>query len=140
MKNKFDQVWIDNRFRYRAGMSGTALRTDEVTGYMEPITIRGFSAEMKETFIKRFTVCSNMAAICRSINIDTAAVYDAIALDPKFRTDFIRCYYSTGRKKQLNNQLVILADSAKQQVITELTSKLSKYTSKTDPYSPEHYK
>ncbi len=127
MRNKFDQVWIDNRFRYRNGMTGTALRVDDITGYMEPVTIRGFSAEMKKTFIKRFMVCSNMKAICKSLVVDPASVYDAVALDTKFREDFLRCYNTDGRKKQLNDQLVEMAKSEKTAVLTDLTGRMDKY-------------
>lgn len=125
---KFDQIWIDNRFRYRNGMNGRALRMDERTGYLEPITKRGFSAEMKETFIKRFTICSNQRQIIKSLNVDVQSIYDAIALDKKFREDYLKCNSILTRKKQLNDELVNLASSEKVQVITDLTNKLSKYS------------
>ncbi len=140
VKNKFDQVWIQNRLRYRKNLKGTAMRVDEATGYLEPITIRGFTANTKELFITRFKVCSNMAAICRSLRVDNQSVYDAIVLDPKFRAEFIKCYETIGRKPQLNDQMVILADSAKTRVISDLSSKMDKYGPKSDPFSPEHYK
>lgn len=124
---KFDQIWIDNRFRNRKTLKGSRLRLDDVTGYLEPAERRGFSAEQRKTFVDRFKVCSNMAAIARSVNIDIQTVYDAIAVDSKFRAEIIKCNENTQRSKQLNNELVKLAASEKVQVITDLSNKLEKY-------------
>ncbi len=127
MPTTFNQIWIENRFRYRNGMTGTALRLDEATGYLEPSTRRGFSAEMKQVFIKRFMICSNFKQICKSVFVDVQTVYDAIALDKKFREDIIRCNEIIGRKKQLNDQLVEMAKSEKTAVLTDLTGRMDKY-------------
>ncbi len=127
MPTTFNQIWIENRFRYRNGMTGTALRLDEATGYLEPSTRRGFSAEMKQVFIKRFMICSNFKQICKSVFVDVQTVYDAIALDKKFREDIIRCNEVIGRKKQLNDQLVEMAKSEKTAVLTDLTGRMDKY-------------
>ncbi len=109
------------------------MRMDDVTGYLEPVTIRGFSAEMKQTFIARYTICSNQSAICKSLGIDKATMYDAVVLDTKFRENFIYCNSLSGRSKRLNDELVKLAGSEKQSVILDLSKKL-------DKYSPEYYK
>ncbi len=126
--SQFDQIWIENRYRYRKGMRGTAMRLDEATGYLEPMTRRGFSAEMKDIFIKRFTVCSNKRAICRSLFIDVGSVYDAIAIDKKFREDYLKCDSIIKRNTQLNDELVVLANSEKKNIVDDLTSKLDKYS------------
>lgn len=123
----FDQIWIDNRFRYRKTLRGSRLRLDDVTGYLEPSDRRGFSAEMRQTFINRFRVCSNMAAIAKSVNIDIQSVYDAVAVDPKFRADIIKCNENTGRSKQLNDEMKKLAASEKAQVVIDLSNKIGFY-------------
>lgn len=127
MACKFDQVWIDNRIRYRKDMKGTALRLDDETGYLEPTTKRGFSAEMKKIFIQRFSVCKNKLAICKSLYIDPATVYDAIALDKKFREDYLKADSVVERSPRLNDELVKVANSAKQTVINDLTKAAEKY-------------
>ena len=127
-----DQIWIDNRTRYRKGMAGTGMRVNPSTGYLESPKPNGFSSDKKKTFIERFTVCKNKSAICKSIPIDIQSVYDAVALDSKFRTDFIHCETIKRRKNKLNDALVELASSEKVQVIAELTKKM-------DKYCPEHY-
>lgn len=102
------------------------MRMDDATGYLEPATRRGFNAEMKETFIKRFKVCSNRRGIARSINVDIQSVYDAIALDKKFREEFIKAD-AKPRTTRLTNELEKLAASEKTQVVEELASKINKY-------------
>jgi hypothetical protein len=123
----FDQIWIDNRFRYRKGLKGSRMKLHEATGYVESLDRRGFSAAMKKTVIERFTVCSNMAAICRSVNIDIQSFYDAVAVDRKFREDVIRCDKDTKRSKRLNDELVELASSERQQTIADLNARRLKY-------------
>ncbi len=136
---KFDQIWIDNRFRYRNGMKGSRMRLDEATGYLEPSTRRGFSAEMKAVFIKRFTVCSNRKAIAKSLFVDIQSVYDALALDKKFREDFIKAESIIERSPRLNDELVKLATSEKTKVVMDLTASAAKYLrcvckDQSDPY------
>lgn len=123
----FDQIWIENRFRNRKGMVGTALRLDPETGYLEPTTRRGFSAEQKATFIKRFEVCNNQRQVAKSVRIDIQAVYDAIALDNRFREDFVRCIGIAGRTKRLNDELIKLSHSEKNEIIADLLKKTAKY-------------
>lgn len=123
----FNQIWIENRFRNRKGMVGTALRLDPETGYLEPTTKRGFSAEQKATFIKRYEVCNNQLQVAKSVRIDIQAVYDAIALDEKFRTEFIRCNAIEGRTKRLNDELIKLSHSEKNEIIADLLKKTDKY-------------
>ncbi len=127
MASNFDQIWIENRFRNRKAMTGTALRKDEQTGFLEPVTKRGFSAEQKATFIKRFEVCNNQRQVAKSVRIDIQAVYDAIALDEKFRAEFIRCTGIVGRSKHLNDELVKLSSSEKNELIADLLKKSDKY-------------
>ncbi len=127
MASNFDQIWIENRFRNRKAMTGTALIVDSQTGFLEPATKRGFSAEQKATFIKRFEVCNNQRQVAKSVRIDIQAVYDAIALDEKFRTEFIRCMGLTGRTKHLNDELVKLSHSEKNELIADLLKKTDKY-------------
>jgi len=124
---KFDQIWIDNRFRYRKGMKGSTMRKDVATGYLEPKNIRGFNAEMKKTFIQRYSVCDNKSAIAKSLFVDIQSVWDAIALDEKFRTDIIKCDQIISRKHRLNDSLVELANSEKTNTILELSRSLEKY-------------
>jgi hypothetical protein len=123
----FDQIWIENRFRNRKGMVGTALRLDPETGYLEPTTKRGFSAEQKATFIKRFEVCNNQRQVAKSVRIDIQAVYDAIALDSHFREEFVRCAGIPGRTKRLNDELIKLSHSEKNEIIADLLKKTDKY-------------
>ncbi len=123
----FDQIWVANRFRYRKTLTGSRLRYDDVTGYMEPSDRRGFSAEMRKTFIDRFRVCCNMKQISQSVNVDIQTVYDAIAVDSKFRADYIECNKNTQRTKQLNNEMMKLAASEKLQVIIDLKNKIKLY-------------
>lgn len=125
--SNFDQIWIDRRLRYRKTLKGSRLRRDDVTGYLEPSDRRGFSAQMRKQVVDWFRVCSNMAAISRAVNIDIQSIYDAIAVDPKFREDIRKCNENTQRSKQLNNELVKLAASEKQQVIVDLSNKLNQY-------------
>lgn len=127
---KFDALWVANRTRYRKTIKGSRMRLDDVTGYLEPSHRRGFSAEMKKTFIARFKVCSNMTAIAKSVNIDLQAIYDAIAIDPKFRADIQKCNENTQRSKQLNSEMEKLAVSEKVQVITDLAKAAEKYHGK----------
>ena len=127
MRERFNEIWVQNRFRHRKRMAGTGLRLNEALGYLEPSRMRGFNAEMKDTFIKRFSVCDNLKAIAKSLFIDIQTVYDAIAMDKKFRDEINRCDLIEGRKKQLNNQLVELAASEKKVVLTDLTGKMDKY-------------
>ena len=127
MASNFDQIWIENRFRNRKAMTGTALRLDPETGFLEPMTKRGFSAEQKATFIKRFEVCNNQRQIAKSVRIDIQAVYDAISLDVKFRTEFVRCLGLEGRTKHLNDELVKLSSSEKNELIADLLKKTNKY-------------
>jgi len=103
------------------------MRINDETGYLEPTTRRGFDSERKKVFIQRFSLCSNMKAVCRSIFIDVQAVYDAVALDVKFRTDFIRAYSIVERGNRLNDELVDLANSEKQTIVNDLNNKINKY-------------
>ncbi len=128
----YDQIWIDNRFRYRKTLRGSRLRKDDITGYLEPADRRGFSAEMRKTFIDRLRVCSNMADISRSVNINIQSVLDAIAVDPKFRQDVIEANKNTQRSKRLNDELTKLAASEKTQVLTDLGLKLQSYIKRAD--------
>ncbi len=127
MASNFDQIWIENRFRMRKAMTGTALILDQQTGFLEPATKRGFSAEQKATFIKRFEVCNNQRQVAKSVRIDIQAVYDAIALDEKFRAEFVRCMGLTGRTKHLNDELIKLSTSEKNAIIADLLKKTEKY-------------
>lgn len=124
---RFDQIWIDNRLRYRKSLHGTRLQKDPETGYLMHFTRQCFSIEKKLTFMARFRVCSNMAAICRSIPIDLQAVYDALALDQKFREDFLAADQIPNRSKRLNDELKKLACVEKTKVITDLSNKLDLY-------------
>lgn len=124
---KFDAIWIANRFRYRKTLKGSRLKKDPVTGYMESPDRRCFSAEQRKTFILRFKVCSNAAQIAKSIPIDIQSVYDAIAVDTKFREDFLEADKIAGRSKHLNDEMAKLAVAEKAQVITDLGNRLDKY-------------
>lgn len=127
MMATFDRIWIENRFRNRKGMVGTALRLDPETGYLEPVTKRGFSAEQKATFIKRFEVCNNQRQVAKSVRIDIQSVYDAIALDDKFRAEFTRCLAIVGRTKHLNDELIKLSHSEKNELIADLLKRTERY-------------
>ncbi len=123
----FDQIWIENRFRNRRKMTGTALVIDQETGFLQPMTKRGFSAEQKATFIKRFAVCNNQRQVAKSVRIDIQAFYDAIALDEKFRAEILRCMEIPGRTKHLNDELIKLSTSEKNEIIADLLKKTEKY-------------
>lgn len=124
---KFDETWIANRFRYRKTLTGSRLVLDEETGYMQSPDRRCFTAEQRKTFIDRFKICANAAQIARSIPIDIQSVYDAIAVDQKFRNDFLAADKIPGRSKQLNDELKKLATSEKSRILTDLSNKLDKY-------------
>lgn len=123
----FDQIWIENRFKNRPKMTGTAMRLDPETGYIEPTTKRGFSASQKATYIKRFEVCNNQRQVAKSVRIDIQTVYDAIALDPHFREEFLRCTGIPGRTKHLNDELIKLSHSEKNEIIADLLKRTSRY-------------
>ncbi len=129
---RFDQIWIDNRFRYRKTLRGSRLKLDDATGYLQSPDRRCFTAEQRKTVVDRFRVCNNMAQIAKSVNIDIQSIYDAIAVDPKFRKDIIEADLLEGRSKHLNDELVKLAASEKQQVISDLTEKTKMYIYRKD--------
>ena len=124
---EFNEIWVANRKRYRKGLTGTRLVRDPETGYMDPHDRRGFTAEMRATFIARFRICSNMKQICQSVRIERQTVYDAIAVDEKFRREFIEAYKILGRSKRLNDEMVKLAASEKSQVLTDLKNIAERY-------------
>lgn len=120
----YDAVWVSNRFRYRKTLTGTRLTKHPVLGYLEPVGRKGFTAEMRKTFIDRFKICSNMKQIAKSVEISMASVYDAIAVDTKFREDINTCNEIEGRSKKLHNELESLKVTEKNQTISDLMGKL----------------
>ncbi len=73
-----------------------------------------------------------MSQIAKSCNITIQTIYDAIAVDPKFRADVIDCnkVNSDGidtRSKRLNDEMVKLAASEKTTVLLELRKEAEKY-------------
>lgn len=124
---KFDQVWIDNRLRYRKTLKGSNMALDPDTGYLQSPHRRGFMGKQKALFMERFKVCSNVKDVARSINIDIQAIYDAVAIDPKFRQMFLEIDKIEGRAKRLNDELVRLATAEKTAVVQDLGIKLDKY-------------
>lgn len=121
---KFDSIWVSNRKRYRKTLTGTRLTKHPVYGYLEPVGRKGFTAEKRKTFIDRFKICSNMQQIANSVEITIASVYDAIAVDDKFREGINACNEIPGRSKKLNNELASLEVKEKNQIITDLADKL----------------
>ena len=121
---KYDQIWVSNRFRYRKTLTGTRLTKHPVYGYLEPVGRKGFTAEKRKTFIDRFKVCSNMKQIAKSVEISMASVYDAIAVDDKFRDDVNACNEIPGRTKKLHNELASLTVKEKNQTINDLMGRL----------------
>lgn len=119
----FDQVWIENRFRKRKRMSGTKLHVDQQTGFMTSSESWGFTAEGKKTFLARFRVCDSLASVARSIPIHIQTVYDHIALDPKFREEFVKANQIQGKAKKLNKALVDVAEEEKRDFISSLLKK-----------------
>ncbi len=124
---RFDKDWIENRYKTRKGMNGLAMRQDGPTGYLESVIRRGFSAKTKKEFIGLLAVCSNQIQICRRLGVDVQSMYDAIALDKKFREDFLRCLEVVGRKKQLTNIEETLAQDEKQHIVNSLANKINDY-------------
>ena len=121
---KFDAVWVENRKKYRKNLKGTRMTVDPITGYLEPVGRKGFSADYKNTFIERFRVCNNMKQIAESLKFDQATIYDAIAVDKKFRDDVNACYLIEGRSKQLRDKLEEIVSEQKNQIIADLSKKL----------------
>lgn len=124
---KYDNIWVSNRFRYRKTLKGTRLTKHPVYGYLEPVGRKGFTAEKRKTFIDRFKICSNMKQIADSIEITMGSIYDAIAVDDKFREDINACNEIPGRSKKLNNELKSLEVREKNQIIADLGRKLKDY-------------
>jgi hypothetical protein len=124
---KFDQIWIENRLRYRKTTKGSRLRLDPVSGYLEPMGRRGFDADKKTQFIDRFTVCKHQESICKSLGISIQAMYDAVAIDPRFREEFIRCEAIPGRSMNLAAVSVDKKISEQVRVVTDLMGSVNKY-------------
>ena len=125
--SKFDQIWISNRFRYRKTLKGTRLVKDPVTGYLEPVGRKGFTAEMRKTFIDRLRVCNNYNQIAKSVGIQIQSFYDAVAVDDKFREEVLLCDKIENRSIQLNNELKQLKIKEKNQTIEDLSGRLGQY-------------
>lgn len=121
---KYDAIWVSNRFRYRKTLTGTRLTKHPVYGYLEPVGRKGFTAEKRKTFIDRFKICSNMKQIAKSVEITIASVYDAIAVDEKFRDDINAHNEIEGRSKKLHNELASLKVREQSDTITDLMGKL----------------
>lgn len=124
---KFDEVWISNRLRYRKTANSRKLVKDKITGYLESYTRNGFNGEKKKLYIDRFRICKSMAGVAKSIPIDIQAVYDAIAVDPLFREEFKKCLLLDGRFNKLNNALIESKIVESQSLISELLKKAEKY-------------
>lgn len=124
---KFDNIWIANRKLYRKGLNGNRMQIDPLTGYLEPIYKNGFSAKKKAVFIERLRICKNFSEIVKSIGFDQHTVYDAIALDSKFREAVNACSQIPDRKKHLNNALETIAFEEKCAVVSQLAKAAEKY-------------
>lgn len=124
----YDEVWIANRLRCRKGANGKKLSLDKYTGYLEARTKTGFTGEDKKVFIDRFRICKSMANVAKSVPVDVQAVYDAIALDPKFREEFKKCLLLDGRFNKLNNAMIQSKIADSQALISGLLEKAKNYT------------
>lgn len=82
---------------------------------------------MKKTFIQRFRLCKNKKAICKSLFLDVQSVYDAIALDKKFREDYIAADQIKKRKTKLNDALLEAIQTERHEMIDSLVSKIDQY-------------
>lgn len=100
---------------------------DPVTGYMRPIGRDGFTAEDRATFVERFRVCSNIAQICKSVDITRMTFYDALVVDKKFRDDVNACFEIPDRAFQLEKGLEGIKYVEKKTVVNALTKAAQKY-------------
>ncbi len=123
----FDQIWIENRFKHRQRMTGGKMTLDKATGYLTTDKRGGFNSTKKVYFLNRFKVCSNLSQICKSLSLNVETMYDHIALDPKFRDEFMKLQHKEGRSKQLNNGLLIAEREQKKAFFEGLLENASKY-------------
>lgn len=124
---RFDATWIQNRFRQRKGLTGTRQTKDPVTGYLEPVGRKGFTAANRHIFIERMKICSSVAGVARSIPIDVQSVYDATAVDTKFREEMNVCWELEGRAVKLNTAIEQIEAVAKDDIIADLAKKMERY-------------
>ncbi len=124
---KFDEEWIKTRFKNRRAMVGSAYTVDAETGFLAPKRRTGFTVEKKGAFLRRFELCNNQAQIAKSVDIDIQAVYDAVALDDKFRAEFMRCLAIPGRPKHLADGGVDFTQEEKSELIGDLLKRANRY-------------
>ncbi len=65
-----------------------------------------------------------MKQIAKSVEISIASIYDAIAVDTKFRDDINACNEIEERSKKLHNELESLQVKEQNDTITDLMDKL----------------
>lgn len=122
-----DATWVSNRFRTRKRMKGGRLYKHPETGFLTTATSHGFDWEKKQTFLERFKLCSNILQIAKSVGINVQSVYDHLALDAKFRDEFIRLDQIEGKNRQLNDALLGIEKELKAAYIADLMSRSEKY-------------
>lgn len=126
-----DPIWVSNRFKTRKRMKGGRLYLHPETGFLTTATSHGFDYEKKTTFLERFKLCSNINQIAKSVGINVQSVYDHLALDAKFRDEFVKLDQIEGKNKQLNDALLGIEKEQKAAYIADLLAqgkdKLKKY-------------
>lgn len=123
----FDATWADNRKHLRKGMTGTGMKADPVTGYLEAMRDSGFTAKKKVLFIERLKLCKGFCEVARSVKVDVGAVYDALVLDLKFRDAVNQAQQMPDRKSHLNDALETIKFEETSQTVAELSKAAEKY-------------
>lgn len=103
------------------------MKVDPETGFLQAVYVSGFTAKKKAAFIERYKVCRNFAEVCKSVSLDLQTVYDAIALDAKFRDAVNACKQIPGRKMRLNDALENIKTEEHSLVIQQLAKAADKY-------------
>jgi hypothetical protein len=124
---KLDQVWVENRFRTRKGMTGKKLDLDKDTGFLTSGDTTGFTVERKTIFLQRFMVCSNITEIAGSVGVNVQTMYDHLAMDTAFRTKYLSLKDIPGKAKYLNDGIIGLEKAEKAAFIGNLLAKAEKY-------------
>lgn len=120
-------IWIANRFLKRKKMTGKGLFLDKNTGFLVTKNKHGFDGERKKAFLARFTVCSNLAQIAKSLGLDIQTIYDHLAMDERFREEFNKLNEIEGKATQLNSALVEASKVEQIQFINEINRIADKY-------------
>lgn len=68
-------------------LNGNSFEQDPVTGFLQPsvnYSVTGFTAEKKDTFLRYFENCGNIAASIDAVGLDRRTFYNALKIDKEF--------------------------------------------------------